>query len=201
MSPAQALRLIHRDPACRVLGPGLRAVLWVRGCRRGCPGCLSPESWSPEGPESSLDEVVDWVLACPGVQGLTLSGGEPMDQAPALAALVDRVRARRDLGVVCYTGYRLEEFVEVEHVALLRRVDLLVDGPYRVAEHGDFLWRGSANQRLIALTPRYRLHLPAPSQDRGAGLEFRLLADGRLSFSGVPPWPGYREQFLGDGRR
>lgn len=147
-----------------------------------------------------MDEVVDWVLGCRGLEGLTLSGGEPMDQARALASLVDRVRARRDLGVVCFTGYRLEELMEADHLALLRRVDLLIDGPYRLAEHADLLWRGSANQRLLALTPRYRGAVPEPWLDRGAGLEFRLLADGRLSFSGVPPWPGLRERLLGEGR-
>jgi anaerobic ribonucleoside-triphosphate reductase activating protein len=97
---------------------------------------------------------------------------------------------------MCYTGYRLEELREAGQLALLERVDLLIDGPYLAAEHADLLWRGSANQRLIALTPRYRSCLPEAPEDRGVGLEFRLLPGGRLGFSGVPPWPGYREHLL-----
>jgi len=187
------LRLFRRESACRVLGPGLRAVLWVLGCLRACPGCLVPESWSPQGPESSVEEVADWILGCPGIEGITLTGGEPMGQARALAALVDRVRSRRDLGVVCFTGYQFEELRHEDHSALLARVDLLIDGPYQVEQHSDLLWRGSANQRLIPLTPRYLPFMPGPEADRGVGLEFRFESDGGYAFAGVPPWPGLRE--------
>ncbi len=193
------LRLFRREPACRVLGPGCRAVLWVQGCSRACPGCLVPESWSPQGPESCLEEVAGWVQDCPGIEGITLTGGEPMEQARALACLVDRIRSRRDLGVVCFTGYRLEELRHEDHLALLARVDLLIEGPYRVEQHSDLLWRGSSNQRLLPLTPRYLAFMPEPDGDRGAGLEFRFEPDGAYAFAGVPPWPNLREA-LPEGR-
>ncbi|MEW6280026.1 MAG: 4Fe-4S single cluster domain-containing protein [Candidatus Eremiobacterota bacterium] len=174
-----------------MLGPGRRAVIWVQGCPMRCPGCLVPDSWSPHGGfPVSVDEVADWVLSLPGCDGLTLSGGEPMAQAPQLAQLVDRIRARRDLGVVCYTGYRHESLKAPRQRELLSRVDLLIDGPYRREEHADLLWRGSRNQRLIPLTARYSI----PSEDRSAGLEVRVLADGRFTFAGVPPWPDYLER-------
>ena len=31
-----------------VNGPGLRAVLWVQGCRQHCPGCQNPETWTED---------------------------------------------------------------------------------------------------------------------------------------------------------
>lgn len=193
------LRLFRRESACRVLGPGLRAVLWVQGCSHACPGCLVPESWSPQGPPSSVDEVAAWILGCPGIEGITLTGGEPMEQARALACLLDRVRSRRDLGVVCFTGYRLEELRLEEHGALLSRVDLLIDGPYHLEQHADLLWRGSTNQRLHPLTSRYLAFMPEVGGDRGVGLEFRFESDGGYAFAGVPPWPGLREA-LPEGR-
>ncbi len=122
-----------------------------------------------------------------------------MGQARALACLVDRVRSRRDLGVVCFTGYRLEELRHEDHTALLARVDLLIDGPYVVEQHSDLLWRGSSNQRLLPLTPRYLACMPGPEGDRGVGLEFRFEPDGGYAFAGVPPWPDLRRA-LPEGR-
>lgn len=187
------VRWFRRDPAVRVLGPGLRAVLWVQGCTLSCPGCLVPGSWPAEGQrESSPAELARWVLSCGDIEGLTLSGGEPMQQALPLATLVDALRGKRDLGVVCYTGYRLEELRGAAQRDLLARVDLLIDGRYREDLHADLLWRGSSNQRLHLLTDRYR-PLCERWPDRGAGLELRFQKDGRYTFSGVPPWPGYVE--------
>lgn len=174
------LRLFRREPACRVLGPGTRAVLWVQGCTLACPGCVVPESWPRGDGGTSVREVADWLRALP-VEGLTLTGGEPLQQAGALERLLDLV----DLGVVLYTGHRYED---IRDHPLLRRVDLLIDGPYRQDLHADLLWRGSSNQRLIPLTDRYRIEPP----DRSAGLEYRFQPDGRFTFAGVPPWPGYR---------
>ena len=31
------------------LGPGTRMVIWFQGCRRRCPGCMSPETWDMQG--------------------------------------------------------------------------------------------------------------------------------------------------------
>lgn len=168
-----------------MLGPGTRAVLWVQGCTLACPGCVVPESWPARGTATPVAQLVDWLAALP-VEGVTLTGGEPMQQAPALARLLDETRERRDLGVVLYTGYRYED---LRSHPLLERVDLLIDGPYRRDLHADLRWRGSSNQRLVHLTDRYPPDLP----DRSAGLEFRFDPDGRFTFAGVPPWPGYRE--------
>jgi len=183
---AEFLRLFRRESHCRVLGPSVRAVLWVQGCQLACPGCLVPNSWSRRGGERhTVSDLVDWVLAIEDIEGLTLSGGEPTEQTSALVELITRLREHRDLGVVCYTGHYLEE-LGADH-PLLRHVDLLIDGPYRKELHADLLWRGSSNQRLHWLTPRYR----RPESDAGVGLEFCFQSDGRFTFAGVPPWPDF----------
>ena len=173
-----------------MLGPGLRAVLWVQGCGKACPGCLAPESWARTGGFSrSVSDLVAWVVAQDEIEGLTVSGGEPMDQAAPLAELLEECRKRRDLGLICYTGYSLEQLDSPAHLRLLSQVDLLIDGPYRQELHADLLWRGSSNQRILNLSQRYSL----PGEDRSAGLEFEFLGDGKLSFAGVPPWPAFPE--------
>ena len=182
------LRLFRQEADCQVLGPGRRAVLWVQGCSLACPGCLVPQSWPRRGGYlRTIEQLLIWIGELNDIEGLTLSGGEPMEQAALLAELIVQVRSQRDLGVVCYTGYRYEELQAPEQQKLLQQVDLLVDGPYQRALHQDLLWRASSNQRLLYLSPRYS----APDQDLGVGLEYRFESTGRFTFAGVPPWPDY----------
>lgn len=197
-----SLRIYWREPAVRVLGPNLRAAVWVQGCSLGCAGCLAPYSWSPtdRGEDVPVETLADWVLQLPGIEGVTISGGEPFEQPEAVAAFIDAVRARADLGVVCYSGYTLEALRRSTPArrALLERVDLLVDGPYVRHKHANLRWRASSNQRLHALTPRYRAEVHAALRDdTTAGLEFHLSPDGRPSFVGVPPQPDFMRKFTG----
>ncbi len=184
-----------------MLGPGQRAVIWVQGCPFACPNCIVPESWDATGgKEVPLEELKDWILAQPDIEGVTLSGGEPMAQAQALTRLVKEVRRHRDLGVVCYTGYTHEHLMANGTEAqrqLLRQIDLLIDGVYLARRHADLLWRGSSNQRLLFLTERYRKRMGelAPGADRSAGVEFFQDERGAVAFAGVPAQPGFREEF------
>lgn len=196
------LRIFRREARVRVLGPGTRAVIWVQGCSFGCKGCIVPESWDPSGGDAvPASELAGWVLAqnraVPNaIEGITLSGGEPFAQAGALIALLDGIRAEEDLGVVCYTGHTLERLQQsgsAEQRGLLERIDLLIDGVYRQDLHADLRWRGSSNQRLLALTDRYRdivLEI-----DRSAGIEFMVDAEGAFGFAGVPAQPDFRSRF------
>lgn len=194
------LRIFRKQAPVQVLGPSKRAVIWVQGCPFTCGGCIVPESWDARGGEA-VDVAVlsDWVLSQPDLEGITLSGGEPMLQAGALVALIDRLRTQADLGVVCYTGYTWETLQQqgnTDQLALLDRLDLLIDGRFQAAEQADLLWRGSRNQRLLALSDRYRPLLPQePEADRSAGLEFGMDAAGTLFFSGVPPQADFRQRF------
>lgn len=186
------LRLYGREPLVHVLGPGRRTVIWVQGCPFRCPGCISPDSLPFEGGEEvPVGGLAAWVLAQEGIEGVTFSGGEPFCQAEALCALLDAVRAERDLGAVCYTGYTLEHLRDAGTApqrALLERIDLLIDGPYVEEQHSDLLWRGSTNQRLILLSERYRALEPGWREaDHSAGLEIIARPGGSVTIAGVPP--------------
>ncbi|TCO48021.1 4Fe-4S single cluster domain-containing protein [Actinocrispum wychmicini] len=183
-------------PACRVLGPGTRYVLWVQGCPLSCAGCVSPQ-WIPfgGGRRVAVDDLAA-TIAATAADGLTLSGGEPFAQAGALARLVSRIRAVRDLSVMCFTGYSLDHLASrggPAAVALLSLVDILVDGPYLARRHADLRWRGSANQRVHQLTDRHAGDLVGP--DVGAGLQIEVAVDGTVQWLGVPPVPGFRAEF------
>jgi len=197
MKPSK-LRIFERRSPVKVLGPYARAVIWVQGCDFGCKGCIVPESWDRDtGEEVDISELVTWVLNQPNVEGITLSGGEPMLQAEALSSLIDQIREVRNLGVMCYTGYRLEYLKAQGDIAqkrLLTKTDLLVDGVYQENLQADLLWRGSSNQRLLLLSNRYQEFLQSQA-DRSAGLEFFLNETGEVGFSGVPTQSNFRQEF------
>ncbi|GGS54851.1 4Fe-4S single cluster domain-containing protein [Actinokineospora fastidiosa] len=150
------LRVAATCVGTRALGPGVRSVVWVQGCPFRCRGCVAPE-WIPEegGRSVAVADLADEVLADPDVDGLTLSGGEPMAQAAALAELVGVVRARRDVSVVCFTGYTLGRLRRMpDAAALLSEVDVLIDGQYVERLNDGVGMRGSANQTVHHLTGR-----------------------------------------------
>ena len=134
-------------------GPGFRFVCFVQGCPHHCPGCHNPDSHDPTGGrEMDVEEVAAQMLSNPLTDGLTLSGGEPMEQAADCLRLAERAHGA-GLNVWCYTGYTLEHLLQegtTDQRALLEQVDVLVDGPFLLAERTLSLpWRGSRNQRLL----------------------------------------------------
>lgn len=189
------LQISHVAARTTVLGPGVRAVIWVRGCPLRCAGCIAPEDLPFDGGEPrAVADLAAWLTGLPAdVTGVTFSGGEPMAQAGPLADLVDRIRAVRDWSVLSFSGFTIEHLRrhgDPGQLALLSRLDVLVDGPYLAARHADLRWRGSANQRLHFLTGRHA----APDEDSSAGIELRLTGDD-VSWIGVPPVPGFRDDF------
>lgn len=194
--PDVTLRLARRSNACRTLGPGLRAVLWVQGCPLRCHECVAEETLPFDGGfEVDTDQLAADLLALNGLEGLTLSGGEPSSQAEALVDLIDRIRTVRDLSVMCYSGFTLEHLRKngsPAQNALLDRVDILVDGPYLPERHTDLIWRGSDNQRVLLLTDRHR-DLEERLEERGHRIEFEV-EHGTVHWMGIPP-KGFRQEF------
>ena len=146
------------------LGYGRRLGLWVQGCSIGCKGCVSRDTWDAEGGwEVDASEVVAWCEARrdQGIDGITISGGEPFEQPDALRALLDGLDAwRRQTGspidMLCYSGLPLRR-LERRHADILGRLDVLIPEPYVERRAGAStaprsLWRGSSNQPLLALT-------------------------------------------------
>ena len=134
-------------------GPGLRFTVFTQGCPHHCPGCHNPETHDPAGGrEVSVAELAEEMGKNPLTDGLTLSGGDPFCQAAECAALA-RLAHEKGLNVWTYTGYTYERLLEGDlpgALELLEQTDVLVDGPFLLAEKSyEALFRGSANQRLI----------------------------------------------------
>jgi anaerobic ribonucleoside-triphosphate reductase activating protein len=151
------LRIAGVDEESVVDGPGVRMTVFTQGCTHHCPGCHNPHTHDPAGGEwADTEELLARFRAKPLLSGLTLSGGEPLLQAQAAAALACGVKAL-EKNVLLYSGYTLEELRELsredEDVArLLAHTDILIDGPYIEAERDIGLaFRGSRNQRIIQM--------------------------------------------------
>ena len=183
---AHVLNIAAVSARTQALGPGTRAVIWVQGCPLNCPGCLAPQ-WIPFVPALSRTplEILDQ-LDLESIGGLTFSGGEPMEQAAGLAALARQARQKKDLDLICFTGYRYERLLKNPPNAgvseLLREVDVLIDGPFIQSLNDSVGLRGSSNQRIIHLTSRLREY-DLESSARKVEI---TVTDGELAFIGIP---------------
>jgi anaerobic ribonucleoside-triphosphate reductase activating protein len=171
------------------LGPGLRSVLWVQGCPFTCAGCVAPD-WIEDRPEHlmTVAEVVDLLLTDDDVTGLTFSGGEPMLQAAGLAEVIRRARSRRDVSVICFTGYRLAAVRRHPDPGvhdLLGQIDVLIDGQYVERLNDGRGLRGSSNQQFHHLTNRLvDTPFDFPGQPRSVEIHIRPTS---ALLVGVPP--------------
>jgi anaerobic ribonucleoside-triphosphate reductase activating protein len=173
-------------------GPGSRFAVWVQGCAIRCAGCCNPQMFDPlDGIDVDPEEILSRLdRVGRRVEGITLLGGEPFEQAEALVP-VARGAWERGLTVAVFTGHVLED-LRVDRPRgsreLLAHVDLLVDGPYRShLPDTRRRWAGSANQRFHHLTGR----IPAGLEEIRPGerertIELRIGSDGRMERSGWP---------------
>lgn len=184
------LRIAQRVRDTEAEGPGKRFAVWVQGCTIRCPGCCNPEMFTHGRGGTVVDAVTlaDEVLATPGIEGLSVLGGEPMEQPEGVAELCARVRAGGRT-VMVYSGYSLEELRRraLERPAILDvlgATDLLLDGRYDATKpERARRWVGSTNQQLHFFTDAYR-----PDDPRfwsGNTVELRL-EGGQLTINGWP---------------
>jgi len=178
-------------PVSLANGPGARAVVWVQGCSLGCPGCFNPKTHPPTGGELvPVDDLFGrFAVLGDRIEGVTVSGGEPLEQCGPLARFLRMVKARTSLSVIVFTGLTWAEVKTLEDAAdLLSHIDVLIAGRYEAARRLARDLRGSANQTVHFLSDRYR------PTDLGAVPPAEVVIDkgGRVAMSGVEPprWPG-----------
>ena len=136
----------------KTLGPGDRIGIWVAGCKKDCPSCISPEMKDPSYGRmievSALTEMLREQIGTAG--GVTISGGEPFDQAEALAELISILFPFCE-DIIVFSGYTLSELRERKDPSVdsvLSKIGMLVDGPYVEALNDGTGMRGSSNQQF-----------------------------------------------------
>ncbi|HEX5482031.1 MAG TPA: 4Fe-4S single cluster domain-containing protein [Terriglobia bacterium] len=194
-------------PASRANGPGLRAVVFFQGCDLGCLGCFNPLTHSFHGKALSVQAVAREVLRAHAehpLEGVTFSGGEPMQQADSLLALMQGLRLRAPaLSFGMFSGYTERELaagrysiwgqpmVEDERASLWKDIlgllDFAVLGRFNYLQPSSAPMRSSRNQILRLFSDRY-----TEADFSEQLVEIQIDDSGRSEITGFPvlglPW-------------
>lgn len=149
------------------LGPGKRIGVWTTGCSKRCAHCINPELWEADSkreiPVSQLAASIQLIFQKQTVDGITISGGDPLEQKEELLRLLHELHPL-GLDILLYTGYTLEEIEfnlsTAEFKALQKNVSVLIDGRYdHELNDNRCPLRGSTNQVIhffdVLVKPRY----------------------------------------------
>jgi anaerobic ribonucleoside-triphosphate reductase activating protein len=204
--------IVHNRLISSVNGPGKRAVIWLQGCDLGCRGCWNPATHTFERADNETpDKLATWILSQTGIEGVTFSGGEPMQQADDLLKVITRVRSL-DPGFSfgMFTGYNLDELEkghfkyrvpsqeskDAESVQWERdsasvlmcwreiraQLDFAVTGRFQQSKTStEKAMRSSANQELHLFSQRY-VEQDFPKQS----VEIRIRPGGLTTITGFP---------------
>lgn len=153
-------------------GPGIGVSLYVQGCALHCPGCFNEGTWDFDGGKEYTNDTMDIILDLLKPEWMTrlsILGGEPLCPAnyKELIKLTylahEENKDKPNFKVWMWTGRTYENLMaeinsepDRKHPhpleLVLRGVDYLVDGPFiQVKKDLTLKWRGSSNQRIIAL--------------------------------------------------
>lgn len=184
----------------RVNGPGLRAVVFFQGCTIGCRFCWNAETHPFTGEERSIAQATDLVLCAyeeRRIEGVTFSGGEPMQQAHDLLSLIESVHGKLPtVSFGMYSGYSAQElesgryWCRGESTKVARQelwqsirghLDFAVLGRYVAGQSSTLALRTSGNQRLELLSDRY------PERDfEPQEVEVHIGEHGLVQITGFP---------------
>lgn len=156
----------------------------MQGCTLGCPGCFNPTTHDAGGGrEVAVAEIAAQLASATDIEGLSLSGGEPLQQPDAAVELLDAARAL-GLSTLVFSGYSIDEIrAQPRGSDILARLDVLIDGRYVASERLASGLRGSANQRIQLLSSRYtRADVEATPV-----AEIRIGPSGDVILTGVDP--------------
>lgn len=158
-----------------LFGPGKRLLIFCQGCTLRCPGCINQHLWEfGTGQDISPEEVLQ---LCKEVDGVTLHGGEPLDQSESLLDVVKLLK-NNDKTVILFTGYKLKELTKREQKEIWKLADIVVSGRYIEKKRNIYLqFRGSTNQRVYCHKGKCKHY---KIKDGKSVAIFRLNEDGNV---------------------
>ena len=170
----------------KVEGPNTRYCIWVQGCSKHCDGCYAKSTWNKKGGAIyNTEDLINDILTQKEIEGVTFLGGEPFEQARALAIIAREVK-KKGLSVLTFTGNIYEDLKASKDKniqRLLKYTDLLIDGGFE-KENFDLSrpWVGSKNQRYIFLTDFYRKNDIKKYKNK---IEIRIDKLGAIALNGM----------------
>ena len=193
--------LIHGFVAhSRVNGPGVRTVVYFQGCNLGCSGCWNPATHAFTGLSREATKIAEQIASANrthAIEGVTFSGGEPMQHAPDLLDLIGLLKLERpEISIGMYSGYSERELdsgqfwtrqsIEPEIRRQIwddikRHLDFAVLGRFAAAKPSKLPLRTSANQVLRLFSHRYHEEEFKPLE-----FEVQIESEGFVQITGFP---------------
>lgn len=183
---AKTLRIHHYEPLSQTNGPGIRFVIWLQGCTLRCPACYNPETHSESGGSLwTLNRLISAINPYKDtIDGFTISGGEPFQQARNLSAFIERLRNDFLKTIIVFSGYEWDELKSFpEMKSIKENIDVLIAGRYRNDLRVAKGLVGSENKTFHFFSNRLQLSdfNPIPST------EIFLDKNGNIRISGIDP--------------
>ncbi len=151
------MNIAHIEEKSFIYGPGCRFVIWVQGCSIHCKGCWNTEMWAFEKKIIFFvqDLLYKIVREAESIDGITLLGGEPLDQFSEVSELLIEC-GKIGLSTMLFTGYEMTEIADKQMTSILNNLDILITGRYdKTKRTMNHQWLGSTNQEIHFLTDRY----------------------------------------------
>jgi anaerobic ribonucleoside-triphosphate reductase activating protein len=165
-----------------VNGPGKRFGLWVQGCNLNCPNCFNPKTHSfTLGSLYQIEEIFQMIISVKGIEGLSISGGEPFLQSNALLELATMIKKKTNLSILIFSGFNLEELKNVKTSnKILKLTDILIAGKYDENCKINNSLLSSSNQKIHFFSNRYSIN-----DMNSSDMEIIIDNQGNLILSGV----------------
>ena len=191
------LRIFKIIKKTKVEGPNLRYCIWVQGCSKHCKDCYAKNTWDKKGGIlTDTQTVIEDIKTQKEIEGITFLGGEPFEQASALASIARNAK-KTGLSVVTFTGQLYEDLKKSEDkgvLRLLKYTDLLIDGGFE-QENFDLSrpWVGSSNQRYIFLTDFYNKEIISKYKNK---IEVRINEKGEVTLNGMGDFKAIEKKLI-----
>ena len=171
------------------LGPGNRLALWTIGCSKHCEKCINPDLWEADStrniPVEKLAKKITKVFETNKVDGITISGGDPLEQKADFLELMNLLHPICQ-DILVYTGYTIREIQDSWQVAdcksLQENVGVLIDGQY-IHELNDnhCPLRGSQNQVIHYFDESLKENYERYRKNNGRKLQSFHYSNGSVS--------------------
>lgn len=178
------MNIAHIEELSFIYGPNCRFVIWVQGCSIRCEGCWNKDMWATE--DKTILSIQDLLSKIESekdvIDGITLLGGEPLDQIAEVSELLIENR-KLGLGTMLFTGYEMTEIAEKQMTSILDNLDILITGRYdKTKRTMNHQWIGSTNQEIHFITDRYADY----KIENNNYTEITINKDGSTSILGFP---------------
>ncbi|MHA2244724.1 MAG: 4Fe-4S cluster-binding domain-containing protein [Candidatus Hodarchaeales archaeon] len=182
------LKISSIIPISEANGPGPHYAIWLQGCSLRCSGCFNPHTHDPNQGyfvkiSTLLREIkMNWEER--NIRGVTLTGGEPLDQIYGVIKLVNKIKKIGNIGIILLTGYGEEKLRRLPEFFLLKRTaDVIIAGRFMQSQKIQKGIRGSRNKKILFFSNYYTIE----EFEDIPPVEVWMKNDGTITITGIEP--------------